>query len=632
MLSILSFLHYYPIRRNKLAATAGINEMLTAPIFNFMEAFVGNFRSLYTYLEKNIFMTLSRKFSGTILFSFLIMTLSFIVFYRGLWSVQAIVTDLHNDALSESTLHIFHQVRIIVIALYIASFLTTVFSILFLRYLVVRPLKQVSDTLLEEDISKDAPLVTFDEIRDLSRNFNEFVKKIRGLLGSSKKMGLTIAVESAKVTKRVKECHENAKKQGELSDVVLGSSNDANTALTEAAGNTEIIAASTSQNLEKARVSMKALQDVTDKISKVNEKLTAFTATVADMNKNSVRIKDIITLIQTISDQTNLLALNAAIEAARAGDAGMGFAVVADEVRKLAEKAKDAAEEISRNINEMVAQVKNTASETQWINDNIMQTREIVGKTSEHFNFMMRDFEKNSAQLDKIASSIKDLSVSNSDINKKVTDIHSLSMGVAGHLEETRKYSHTMNSITESMLGLVSQFKIGNDAIEAGIAKVGNYRDSIQMKMEELENRNVNVFDRNYKAIPNTQPVKYKTSYDDHTDRELRPIIDGALKEMKAAYAVPVDVNGYIPTHNSHMSKPLTGEYEVDLLNSRDKRIFAANEIEVRRAKNTKPFLVQTYIRDTGEVLNDISMPLYVHGKHWGALIVGLDPALLMKD
>ena len=117
-----------------------------------MEACVGNFRSLYLYLEKSIFKSLSRKFSGTILFSFFVMTLSFIIFYYGLGSAQKIILDLHNDAASERVLHLFHLVRIIVTLLYLVSFLITFFSILFQRYLVVRPLKQVSNILLEEDI------------------------------------------------------------------------------------------------------------------------------------------------------------------------------------------------------------------------------------------------------------------------------------------------------------------------------------------------------------------------------------------------------------------------------------------------------------------------------------------------
>jgi len=76
----------------------------------------------------------------------------------------------------------------------------------------------------------------------------------------------------------------------------------------------------------------------------------------------------------------------------------------------------------------------------------------------------------------------------------------------------------------------------------------------------------------------------------------------------------------------------LTGNYEVDFLNSREKRLYTGNDTEIRRAKNTSPLLLQTYMRDTGEILNDLALPIYVNGTHWGNSIVGLKPELLQQD
>jgi len=130
------------------------------------------------------------------------------------------------------------------------------------------------------------------------------------------------------------------------------------------------------------------------------------------------------------------------------------------------------------------------------------------------------------------------------------------------------------------------------------------------------------VFSTDYQPIPNTDPQKYHTAYDEYTDQSFLTIEDSFLEDADVIFAAAVDKKGYLPTHNTRFSAPLTGDYQTDLVGNRSKRIFD-DPVGLAAAQNTEPVLHQVYHRDTGEVMWDISAPIMVDGQHWGGFRIG---------
>jgi HAMP domain-containing protein len=134
------------------------------------------------------------------------------------------------------------------------------------------------------------------------------------------------------------------------------------------------------------------------------------------------------------------------------------------------------------------------------------------------------------------------------------------------------------------------------------------------------------VFDRSYVEIKGWawgDKPKFHTRFDALTDRAVLVFQDKYLETEDFVFAVGVDTNGYLPTHNTRFQLPLTGIPEKDLAGNRTKRVFN-DPVGATAAKNTEPGLQQVYRRDTGEVMWDVSSPIMVKGKHWGGFRVGV--------
>lgn len=134
------------------------------------------------------------------------------------------------------------------------------------------------------------------------------------------------------------------------------------------------------------------------------------------------------------------------------------------------------------------------------------------------------------------------------------------------------------------------------------------------------------VFDRNYIEIPGSNPKKYHTRYDVIFDTWIQNIEDQFLFDNDVEFAVLIDINGYVPTHNSKYSKPQTNNYAKDVIYSRSKRNFSAYEgINKILAYSGNDTIRELYHRDTGEIIWNIGAPVRLYDNKWGSFLIGVN-------
>ncbi|MCW8908939.1 MAG: methyl-accepting chemotaxis protein, partial [Sedimenticola sp.] len=281
----------------------------------------------------------------------------------------------------------------------------------------------------------------------------------------------------------------------------------------------------------------------------------------------------------------------------------------------------------------MSSLVESTKKGTEEIQSYTEETQAVIGETASQFQKMVADFDSVNSQLIEISSAIEELSITNKESHRNVSTIADLSKSIKTDMDDSEHYSDELEVATEQTQELLSRFIIGRGGFERIIQTARGWASEIELALNEMANRGVNLFDHNYQEMANTNPQKFTTGYVSAYEPVIQPLIDRFIEQQSQfIYAVPVDKNGYLPAHHSHVSNTLTGDFETDNLKSRHLRIYNNSRAEIRRAANTEPFLLQTFMRDTGELLNDLSFPLYVNGQHWGGFIVGFKPELLLEQ
>jgi methyl-accepting chemotaxis protein len=377
---------------------------------------------------------------------------------------------------------------------------------------------------------------------------------------------------------------------------------------------------------EKTQHSNQLLAQLLEKQSTLSLQIEEAKQLLETLRTSADSIASITITINQLADQTNMLALNAAIEAARAGEQGRGFAVVADEVRNLAKKTSDATQGIDDVLSDINRYSQASVESIARVSDAGKDMSVMISETSTLIQQTSESSSEAAEAMARVRDTVNLHGENNRGISVNAMQLHKNTQNLEVELSDVSEKVLTLSHQTEDIFRQLIIFNLHDrntqvqQIAQQAASQIG------EIFAQGLTSGAISqqaLFDVNYRKIPNTHPQKYSTGFDTFTDKVLPDIQEPILQQNSfIVYAGAVDKNGYFPTHNRKFSAPLSGNYERDLAYSRTKRIFD-DYTGIRCGKSTESFLLQTYKRDTGEVMHDLSAPIYVNGKHWGGFRIG---------
>jgi len=450
-----------------------------------------------------------------------------------------------------------------------------------------------------------------------------FVDELASRVGSLGVELADVAGHLEDVTHRVSNQAEQFKQLQQAAETMVSGNREIDRAAREAQ---QAASAAGSEIAESRTLIGGAVQHITDlsgAVGHIEERLGSFSTLLK-------QIGGVANDIERIAKQTRLLSLNAGIEAARAGEAGRGFAVVAGEVKSLAEETRTATDRIGEIVRALGDQIEGLIKESGeatrhagHAGSGTQKVNGVIVRAHDAFNTVNRE-------IDAIAQSAAD---NLEACDRTLSELGDLAGGVeltSGNLRTADQRIENLLGLSETLIEYIAESGIetaDTAIIRAGVDTARRIAAEFEGAIARGEITAARLFDERYREIPGTNPQQFLTDYVQFTDRILPPIQDPVLKiDPRIVFCVAWARGGYLPTHNPEYSKPQGKDPAWNAANCRNRRVFNDRAVQ-KVARNTKAFLLQTYRRDMGGgrfvLMKDLSAPIFVSGRHWGALRIG---------
>lgn len=365
------------------------------------------------------------------------------------------LTDMTSDLLeSVTTSQLIASVIATLLALSISLLLSNaISSIMNALYLAVKD-------LAEGKLNTQTNIKGKNEIGLLGASLDDAIAQLATTIRTLRGVSDEVATSSTELAAVMTQSEVNGREQQQQVEQITTAVTELSAAATQVDGYAKTADESAQQALALGAESTEIAQHSRKLTQELAAQLSETSTQVIDLNEQSIKISEVITVIDSISEQTNLLALNAAIEAARAGESGRGFAVVADEVRVLAAKTQDSTQQIQTIIEQLQHKSSAVVDAVNNSLDKVNTNSEIAEQTSNQIESITEALEQISQVNGDVTASVNEQNRAIVDITQNINNINDIiSQNVAG-ISQTAEASSHLSQQAENQKNQLGEFQV----------------------------------------------------------------------------------------------------------------------------------------------------------------------------